>query len=124
MATPAEDADFLLWRERMAPLLYDSFSHHSLGWPTQACRWGLCACGCLHARWAAWARMGMQMGVACSKGLPGDVRASTSASTSTRPYHPLRAAERSMHACESGAPTHARSSCSRVFLVEAAISRA
>eukprot|EP00798_Chlamydomonas_sp_ICE-L_P030922 gene30922-35977_t len=34
------DIDFSLWQKQLAPLLYDSFSHHNLSWPTQACRWG------------------------------------------------------------------------------------
>ncbi|KAL6755216.1 WD40 repeat-like protein [Haematococcus lacustris] len=35
-----DDAQFLIWREKIAPLVYDWFAHHNLPWPTQACRFG------------------------------------------------------------------------------------
>uniref|UniRef100_A0A7S3VQR3 Histone-binding protein RBBP4-like N-terminal domain-containing protein n=1 Tax=Dunaliella tertiolecta TaxID=3047 RepID=A0A7S3VQR3_DUNTE len=34
------DETFVAWREKLAPLIYDMFSHHNLPWPTQACRFG------------------------------------------------------------------------------------
>ncbi len=33
-----DDPQYLIWREKIAPLIYDWFAHHNLPWPTQACR--------------------------------------------------------------------------------------
>ena len=32
------DENFSTWKDRMVPLMYDTFYHHNLHWPTQACR--------------------------------------------------------------------------------------
>ena len=37
-AAMQSDDHFSTWKDRMVPLMYDTFYHHNLHWPTQACR--------------------------------------------------------------------------------------